>query len=122
MAALLEQPSTLRTLLDAEAQPQIDVAHPVYSKLRHPLIAGNKSHADVTRDICHLLEPRPGIGWWLSLSAALVLLAIGAVATVYTVTTGIGTWGLNKTVGWAFDITNFVFWIGIGHAGTFISA
>ena len=34
----------------------------------------------------------------------------------------IGTWGLNKTVGWAFDITNFVFWVGIGHAGTLISA
>src|SRR5207249_56915 len=36
--------------------------------------------------------------------------------------TGIGTWGLNSSVGWAFDITNFVFWIGIGHAGTLISA
>ncbi|MAT39642.1 MAG: hydrogenase [Ectothiorhodospiraceae bacterium] len=36
--------------------------------------------------------------------------------------TGIGTWGLNNTVGWAFDITNFVFWVGIGHAGTLISA
>jgi molybdopterin-containing oxidoreductase family membrane subunit len=35
---------------------------------------------------------------------------------------GIGMWGLNKTVGWAWDITNFVFWIGIGHAGTLISA
>ena len=36
--------------------------------------------------------------------------------------TGIGTWGLNKTVGWAWDITNFVWWVGIGHAGTLISA
>ena len=40
----------------------------------------------------------------------------------YQVATGIGIWGLNNTVGWAFDITNFVFWIGIGHAGTLISA
>ena len=40
----------------------------------------------------------------------------------YEIATGIGTWGLNRTVGWAFDITNFVFWIGIGHAGTLISA
>ena len=40
----------------------------------------------------------------------------------YQIATGIGTWGLNRTVGWAFDITNFVFWIGIGHAGTLISA
>ena len=41
---------------------------------------------------------------------------------IYTVSTGIGTWGLNKTVGWAWDITNFVWWVGIGHAGTLISA
>jgi len=50
------------------------------------------------------------------------MLLLGVLATTYQVATGIGTWGLNKTVGWAFDITNFVFWIGIGHAGTLISA
>ena len=44
------------------------------------------------------------------------------IATTYTLLVGIGAWGENKTVGWAFDITNFVFWIGIGHAGTLISA
>jgi molybdopterin-containing oxidoreductase family membrane subunit len=38
---------------------------------------------------------------------------------VFTLSTGIGTWGLNKTVGWAWDITNFVWWVGIGHAGYF---
>jgi molybdopterin-containing oxidoreductase family membrane subunit len=45
----------------------------------------------------------------------------GLGCIVYTVSTG-GTWGLNKTVGWAWDITNFVWWVGIGHAGTLISA
>jgi molybdopterin-containing oxidoreductase family membrane subunit len=44
----------------------------------------------------------------------------GMGCIVYTVSTGIGTWGLNKTVGWAWDITNFVWWVGIGHAGTLI--
>ncbi len=44
------------------------------------------------------------------------------MSVCYQIATGIGTWGLNKTVGWAFDITNFVFWVGIGHAGTLISA
>ncbi len=44
------------------------------------------------------------------------------IAVTYQIKFGIGTWGLNKTVGWAFDITNFVFWVGIGHAGTLISA
>jgi molybdopterin-containing oxidoreductase family membrane subunit len=46
---------------------------------------------------------------------------LGLACIIYTVSTGIGTWGLNKTVGWAWDITNSV-WVGIGHAGTLISA
>jgi molybdopterin-containing oxidoreductase family membrane subunit len=50
------------------------------------------------------------------------VLLLGVVAVSYQLVVGIGTWGLNRSVGWAFDITNFVFWIGIGHAGTLISA
>ena len=96
--------------------------HAVVSSLRKPLIAGNKSYRDVTDDICQLLEAKPGRGWWIVFSISFVLMLAGLAATAHTVMTGIGTWGLNKTIGWAFDITNFVFWIGIGHAGTFISA
>src|SRR5207237_9520975 len=46
----------------------------------------------------------------------------GTFCIGYQISTGVGTWGLNHPVGWAWDITNFVFWIGIGHAGTLISA
>ena len=56
------------------------------------------------------------------LAVSSTALVVGVVAVWYQIATGIGTWGLNKTVGWAFDITNFVFWVGIGHAGTLISA
>ncbi len=123
MAVAIEHLNALTTELDVtNEEPRAVVFHPVYSKLRRPLIAGDKSNADVTRDICHLLDPKPGVGWWICLSVAFVLLIVGVIATYHTVMTGIGTWGLNRTVGWAFDITNFVFWIGIGHAGTFISA
>ncbi|MHB9078468.1 MAG: NrfD/PsrC family molybdoenzyme membrane anchor subunit [Pirellulaceae bacterium] len=87
-----------------------------------PLITGNRTLSDVTRDICAPLERRPGRLWWAGFSLSSTLLVLGAVAVTYQVATGIGTWGLNRTVGWAFDITNFVFWIGIGHAGTLISA
>ena len=54
---------------------------------------------------------------------ALSLLCLGSASSAigYLFMTGIGVWGLNRTVGWAFDITNFVFWVGIGHAGTLIS-
>lgn len=90
--------------------------------LRPPLIEGNKTAAQVTEDVCAAMERRPTALWWTGFSLALVALLLGVVAVSYQVATGIGTWGLNRTVGWAFDITNFVFWIRIGHAGTLISA
>ena len=90
--------------------------------VRLPLIQGGKSLAQVTLDVLAPMERRPGLLWWVAFATALGLLALGAAAVSYQVATGIGTWGLNNTVGWAFDITNFVFWIGIGHAGTLISA
>jgi len=90
--------------------------------LRPPLIEGNKSIAQVTHDVCAPMEARPTPLWWAALLASFSLLVLGAAAIGYQITVGVGTWGLNRTVGWAFDITNFVFWIGIGHAGTLISA
>jgi Ni/Fe-hydrogenase subunit HybB-like protein len=91
-------------------------------QLREPLIAGNKAAGDVTRDVCRPLDRRPTALWWGAFLTSAALLLLGVVAVTYQIATGIGTWGLNKTVGWAFDITNFVFWVGIGHAGTLISA
>ncbi len=87
-----------------------------------PLITGNKDCAQVTRDICTPLEKRAGPLWYAGFALAASLLTMGVIITGYQILVGIGTWGLNKTVGWAFDITNFVFWVGIGHAGTLISA
>jgi Ni/Fe-hydrogenase subunit HybB-like protein len=94
----------------------------VQTVLKPPLILGNRSLTQITGDICAGMLRRPGALWWIGFLIALSLLGLGAVAVTYQVATGIGTWGLNNTVGWAFDITNFVFWIGIGHAGTLISA
>jgi len=87
-----------------------------------PLVAGNKTPADVTREICAPMDRSPGPAWYAALAASLACLLAGVVAVWYQMATGIGTWGLNKSIGWAFDITNFVFWVGIGHAGTLISA
>jgi molybdopterin-containing oxidoreductase family membrane subunit len=87
-----------------------------------PLITGEKDLAQVTADICAPLERRAGLAWWLAFIPAFSLLLLGMAAVAYLMAVGVGTWGLNRTVGWAFDITNFVFWIGIGHAGTLISA
>jgi molybdopterin-containing oxidoreductase family membrane subunit len=94
----------------------------VYFPWRAPLIGGNKTAHQVTADICAPLERHAGGWWWMAFLAAFSVLLLGIAAVSYQISVGIGTWGLNRTVGWAFDITNFVFWIGIGHAGTLISA
>lgn len=94
----------------------------VCSPLREPLVEGNKSLAQITQDVCRPLERRPTGLWWSAFLVSSTMLLLGIVAVTYQIMTGIGVWGLNRTVGWAFDITNFVFWIGIGHAGTLISA
>jgi len=86
-----------------------------------PPITGKELH-DVTRDVCAPIERGATKLWWAAFLASAALMTVGLIAIGYQVMTGIGTWGLNKTVGWAFDITNFVFWVGIGHAGTLISA
>ena len=90
--------------------------------IRKPLVIGNKGYHDVTVDIAAPVEGRANKHWWIVFSIALVAFLWGIGCIIYTVSTGIGTWGLNKTVNWAWDITNFVWWVGIGHAGTLISA
>jgi len=89
---------------------------------REPLVAPELTYGEVTRAISAPIEGRPGAGWWVAFLAAAALASVGFALIGWTVYKGIGTWGLNRTVGWGYDITNFVFWIGIGHAGTLISA
>ncbi len=92
------------------------------SKLRQPLITNERSYQQMSEDILDSLERKPSKGWLVGFSISALIMTIGFLIIGYQVTTGIGTWGLNKTVGWSWDITNFVFWVGIGHAGTLISA
>jgi molybdopterin-containing oxidoreductase family membrane subunit len=94
----------------------------VVASIREPLITGGKTVADVSEDISGRVEAKPAKSWFLGLAISLAFLAFGTYAILYTLWEGIGAWGLNKTVGWAWDITNFVWWVGIGHAGTLISA
>ena len=94
----------------------------VESKIRKPLITGGKTLRDVSNDISVRVEEKPSLSWLAALGVSLLTLGVGAYAVYRTLWDGIGMWGLNKTVGWAWDITNFVWWVGIGHAGTLISA
>jgi molybdopterin-containing oxidoreductase family membrane subunit len=89
------------------------------------LLAPNQSYASVSAKISDIvLYPltKTPLGWLgaFAVAAALLMLYLYSLATLFTV--GIGIWGINIPVAWGFDIINFVWWIGIGHAGTLISA
>jgi Ni/Fe-hydrogenase subunit HybB-like protein len=90
--------------------------------IREPLILGDKTYHDITEDICKPIESKAPRSWYIIISITGIISLWGIGCVLYLLGTGIGVWGLNKTVGWAWDITNFVWWVGIGHAGTLISA
>ncbi|MBK6643773.1 MAG: polysulfide reductase NrfD [Bacteroidia bacterium] len=92
------------------------------SELREPLILGDKGYHEITEDVCRPIEGKANKYWWAAFTLASMALLWWIISVSYTLGTGLGVWGLNKTVGWAWDITNFVWWVGIGHAGTLISA
>ena len=90
--------------------------------IRIPLILGDKTYHDITSDVVVTIENKAPRGWYILITISSIISLWGLGCIVYLIGTGVGTWGLNKTVGWAWDITNFVWWVGIGHAGTLISA
>ncbi|MCC7479735.1 polysulfide reductase NrfD [bacterium] len=90
---------------------------------RPQLVLGNHDFASMTDVVCRVIEaPNPPKIWTTALIISSLVAVFFFSLVAYLITKGIGVWGNNNPVGWAFDITNFVFWIGIGHAGTLISA
>jgi Ni/Fe-hydrogenase subunit HybB-like protein len=85
-------------------------------------VSGDKTYHQITEDIVRPIENRPSRLWWIGFLTAVLLLCFGIFSVTREVIYGTGQWNLNKTVGWGWDITNFVWWVGIGHAGTLISA
>jgi molybdopterin-containing oxidoreductase family membrane subunit len=98
------------------------VQHAGLRQEREPLVLGEPTLHDITAKIASIAEEKPSPKYLLALSFTAAIAAWGVGCILYTILTGIGVWGLNNPIGWGWDITNFVFWIGIGHAGTLISA
>ncbi len=92
------------------------------SFVREPLVNGEKTYHQVTEEIVRPIEQKPGRMWYVGFFFSVALLMLGVFSVTWEVYYGIGVWGINRTVGWGWDITNFVWWVGIGHAGTLISA
>src|ERR1017187_8758836 len=89
---------------------------------RVPLVLNKRNFSWLTERISGVVEQRAPRWWWVTFTITATIATFGLFCLGYQISTGVGTWGLNHPVGWAWDITNFVFWIGIGHAGTLISA
>lgn len=87
-----------------------------------PLVTERTSFPELDNVVFQPTETKPTRKWFLGITLSSTALLIGVVCLVYSIYYGIGMWGNNNPVGWGFDIINFVFWIGIGHAGTLISA
>ncbi len=89
---------------------------------RAPLVTGNRTMSWITNHVASVTEKGAPMWWWIAFTISSSLALVSVFCIGYLISTGVGVWGLNHPVGWAWDITNFVFWIGIGHAGTLISA
>src|SRR5687767_12170320 len=88
-----------------------------------PVLEPGHTYDTVTEKISQLVLTRPtGKGWLIGFGISFLLVLVLFYSITVLLTYGVGVWGNNVPVGWAFDITNFVWWIGIGHAGTLISA
>jgi Ni/Fe-hydrogenase subunit HybB-like protein len=102
--------------------PEIPLnSHPLYEP--DPVLEPGHTYASVTDKISSIVLTRPlGLGWLagFTLAFSIVMLLFGCLA--WLIVKGVGIWGINIPIGWGFAIVNFVWWIGIGHAGTLISA
>ncbi|MCP3979671.1 MAG: polysulfide reductase NrfD [bacterium] len=89
---------------------------------RAPLILGAPDLHAITEAVAKPLESKTPIGWWMCFLPSLAMLSLLPLSIGWLIWEGVGIWGLNNPVGWGWAIVNFVFWVGIGHAGTLISA
>jgi Ni/Fe-hydrogenase subunit HybB-like protein len=105
----------------AAPETQSGVKLPVLE--REKLILNGRSYHWITERICGVLENKQPLLWWLLFIPSSIIAAIGVGGGLFhLVSTGVGVWGNTNRVMWGWPIVNFVFWIGIGHAGTLISA
>ncbi|MEZ5276197.1 MAG: NrfD/PsrC family molybdoenzyme membrane anchor subunit [Opitutaceae bacterium] len=92
-------------------------------QLERPVLVGHgRSFNWITEKICGIIEEKTPRWWWICFCVAGFIASFTVMGLAYQVSTGVGVWGLANPINWGWAIVNFVFWIGIGHAGTLISA
>ncbi len=108
--------------MEAAKQNSVTVAPPPRELEREPLVLNNRSLGWLSDRICGIVEDKTPTWWWVSFIISLPTALICFLMIGYLISTGVGVWGLNHPIAWGWAIVNFVWWIGIGHAGTLISA
>ncbi|HSB68501.1 MAG TPA: NrfD/PsrC family molybdoenzyme membrane anchor subunit [Candidatus Methylomirabilis sp.] len=92
-------------------------------QLKPPIIGGSYTYASITDTLGGMvLTTKTPLGWFVGFAVGFLLLQLLLISVAYLFYRGVGIWGINIPIGWGFAIINFVWWIGIGHAGTLISA
>ena len=89
---------------------------------RAPLVLNHNDFGFITDTVCGVVERKTPRAWYIAFAVSLTMTGVLGVMVAYLVGVGIGVWGLQVPVAWGWAIVNFVFWVGIGHAGTLISA
>src|SRR3984893_4546597 len=105
---------------DVQPQPPVDSPH---IRRLTPVLEPGHTYASVTDKIASIVLTRPvSLGWLVGFGLAFSLMMVLMISLAWLIIKGVGVWGINIPIGWGFAIVNFVWWIGIGHAGTLISA
>jgi len=94
---------------DPQNRPQLILQHTDFGSVTDDVLKGNE-------------DTKPPTSWWIALGISFSLMSMLGLLIGYLFVTGVGVWGNNNPVMWGYPIVNFVFWVGIGHAGTLISA
>ncbi len=89
---------------------------------RRKLVENDRDFGWITEKVCGIVEGKTPTWWWVCFLISGFVSLFTVVGTIYLIAAGVGVWGLSNPVNWGWAIVNFVFWIGIGHAGTLISA
>ncbi len=112
---------TSNSSIDSAQQALLDKVSPATLKDQE-LVTNNRDFSWVTNKICKIVESNTPNWWWVCMTVALATASFTLMGLIWLVSTGVGVWGLANPINWGWAIVNFVFWIGIGHAGTLISA
>ncbi len=106
----------------AEAIDHLRIVPPPRELERVPLVANQRGLGWLSDAIAGIAERKTPTWWWVAFGISVVLMSVCFSLILYLMSTGVGVWGLGHPVMWGWAIVNFVWWIGIGHAGTLISA